>query len=139
MDVKGWMWMNGWMLMDGWENGEILFCCSFRCWWVGVERLHCARIETKDLQGREDSSSQYCRRSMSGRKQGLYWYAGLQCGVRILQSTSSLAPSVVLRGLLSVSASGGELGFFLVEEEDRGGGRGGGGGVWGWFEDGFVF
>jgi hypothetical protein len=79
---------------------------------------------------------------MSGRKQGLYWYAGLQFGVKFLQSTSSLAPSVVLRGLLSVSASGGELGFFLVEEEDRGGGQGGGGGgggVWGWFEDGFVF
>jgi hypothetical protein len=45
-----------------------------------------------------------------------------------------------VRGLLSVSVSGGELGFFLVVEEDRGGGGGGGGGgVWGWFEDGFVF
>ncbi len=46
-----------------------------------------------------------------------------------------------MRGLLSVSVSGGELGFFLVEEEDREGrgGGGGGGGFWGWFEDGFVF
>jgi len=101
---------------------------------VGVALALCARIETKICRG-EDSSSQYCRRSMSGRKQGLYWYAGVQFSVKFLQSTSSLvrslASSVVLRGLLSVSVSGGELGFFFwskkkigeeEEEKEFGGG-----------------
>jgi hypothetical protein len=54
---------------------------------------------------------------MSGRKQGLYWYAGLQFSVKFLQSTSSLArslsPSVVLRGLLSVSVVWRRIRFFF--------------------------
>jgi hypothetical protein len=140
----GWTCVGGRMDVSGWMDGRtVTFCFAApSAAGVGCGALHFARIETKICRG-DDSSSQYCRRSMSGRKQGLYWYAGLQFSVKFLQSTSSLArslaPSVVVRGLLSVSVSGGELGFFLVEEEDRGGGGGGGGGVWGWFEDGFVF
>ncbi len=95
MDVSGWMDGSGWMVMDGWMDGRtVTFCFAApSAAAAGCGALHCARIETKICRG-DDSSSQYCRRSMSGRKQGLYWYAGLQFGVKFLQSTSSLARSL---------------------------------------------